>query len=137
MHKLTPAPEESRRNALRGLFALGCGLFLPALAGCNSRQQQATAPASGPVAAQPPATPSPVAETPATAAPGTAATEQPSSHPAFKKITQDQAHYQDKPKGDHMCAKCSHFIAVSNTCELVEGTVSPLGWCQLWAAKAG
>jgi hypothetical protein len=29
-----------------------------------------------------------------------------------------------------------HFIADSNTCKLVEGTVSPEGWCVIWANAA-
>ena len=132
-----PTPENSRRNALRGLFALGCGLFLPTLSGCNARQEsrQENLGASGMSATLAPSAPPPPALAPAT--PSAEAQQQPSNKPTFKKITQDQAQYQDKPKGDHMCAKCTHFIAESNTCELVEGTVSPLGWCKLWTPKVG
>jgi len=28
-----------------------------------------------------------------------------------------------------------NFIAESNTCKLVEGQISPDGWCVLWAKK--
>ncbi len=28
-------------------------------------------------------------------------------------------------------------VAADNTCKVVEGKVSPQGWCQLWAAKQG
>jgi hypothetical protein len=36
--------------------------------------------------------------------------------------------YQDKPNGDQVCAACIHFQA-PNKCEIVEGTISPAGWC--------
>ena len=53
------------------------------------------------------------------------------------KVSKAQAKYQDKPKGDQSCAKCLNFIAASTTCKVVEGKVSPQGWCQLWVAKQG
>jgi len=53
------------------------------------------------------------------------------------KVSKAQAKYQDKPKGNQNCAKCLHFVAADNTCKVVEGKVSPQGWCQLWAAKQG
>ncbi|WP_300443821.1 high-potential iron-sulfur protein [Zoogloea sp.] len=34
------------------------------------------------------------------------------------------------------CAACLHFNAESNTCKLVEGQISPNGWCDLWTKKA-
>jgi hypothetical protein len=43
--------------------------------------------------------------------------------------------YQDSPKGDRNCANCRLFIA-PNACKQVEGSVSPNGWCKIWA-KAG
>jgi hypothetical protein len=56
-------------------------------------------------------------------------------HAQSGRVSKAQARYQDKPKGDQNCAKCQHFVAADNTCKLVEGKVSPQGWCQLWAAK--
>lgn len=53
------------------------------------------------------------------------------------KVSKAQAKYQDTPKGNQNCAKCLHFVAADNTCKVVEGKVSPQGWCQLWAAKQG
>ena len=43
--------------------------------------------------------------------------------------------YQTQPKGEQKCSGCMHFIAESNTCKLVEGQISPDGWCTLWAQK--
>ena len=51
------------------------------------------------------------------------------------KVSKAQAKYQDKPKGNQSCAQCMNFIAADNTCNVVEGTVSPQGWCQLFVAK--
>jgi hypothetical protein len=57
------------------------------------------------------------------------------SSPA-KKTPQASVQYQSKPKGEQKCALCTHFIVESNTCKLVEGKISPDGWCTLWAKKA-
>lgn len=53
-----------------------------------------------------------------------------------KKVSQASVRYQSKPKGEQQCSKGMNFIAESNTCRLVEGTVSPEGWCTLWVKKA-
>ena len=53
------------------------------------------------------------------------------------KVSKAQAKYQDTPKGNQNCAKCLHFVAADSTCKVVEGKVSPQGWCKLWAAKQG
>jgi len=53
------------------------------------------------------------------------------------KVSKALAKYQDTPKGNQNCANCLHFVAADNTCKVVEGKVSPQGWCQLWAAKQG
>lgn len=53
-----------------------------------------------------------------------------------KKVPQASVQYQAKPKGEQKCSNCINFIAESNTCKLVEGNVSPEGWCMLWVKKA-
>ena len=45
--------------------------------------------------------------------------------------------YQDKPNGTQKCADCIHFIPASSgkgpgTCQIVEGAISPNGWCIEW-----
>lgn len=54
---------------------------------------------------------------------------------ASAKAKQDVAKYQDSPKDNHKCSGCSQFEAPS-ACKVVEGTISPEGWCQLFAPKA-
>ena len=54
---------------------------------------------------------------------------------AGKKVTQASVRYQTKPNGDQKCSTCANFIAESNTCKLVEGQISPSGWCALWTKK--
>ncbi len=54
---------------------------------------------------------------------------------ATKKMPQANVQYQTKPKDERNCGNCANFIAASKTCKLVEGQVSPEGWCNLWAAK--
>jgi hypothetical protein len=53
---------------------------------------------------------------------------------AQAKISKAQAKYQDKPKDGQRCDGCVHFVTPDG-CKLVEGKVSPSGWCTLYAAK--
>jgi hypothetical protein len=54
---------------------------------------------------------------------------------AGPKVSKAQVKYQEQPKGNQMCATCQQFIS-PNSCKLVEGKISPNGWCVLWARKA-
>ena len=53
-----------------------------------------------------------------------------------KLILVHSVQYQAKPKGEQRCDNCINFIAESKTCKLVDGQISPEGWCSLWAKKA-
>ena len=55
---------------------------------------------------------------------------------AQQKLSKTQAQYQDKPKDGAQCDGCAHFIAPSG-CKLVDGTISPKGWCMLFVKKPG
>lgn len=57
-----------------------------------------------------------------------------SASAAPKKFTQQQAHYQAVPKNGQRCQNCSLFQP-PNQCQVVEGTVSPAGWCILYQPK--
>lgn len=104
-----------RRNVLRGALAAGCALGMPMLLGCQQEQPQD----ADDTRADAPAAPS----------------ASPDSGNAGGKLSQEQAQYQDSPKGEEKCSNCLHFIAESNTCQVVEGDVSPEGWCTLWARQ--
>jgi hypothetical protein len=107
----------SRRIVLRGALAVGCGLWVPiVLSGCDSKNGTNS---SSPAPASPPA-PSAGSAAPA----------------ATKKVSPASVQYQAQPKGEQKCGNCVNFIAESNTCKLVDGQVSPEGWCSLWAKKA-
>ncbi len=54
---------------------------------------------------------------------------------AGTKVSQQAANYQDEPKGNRSCANCLHFMPDTASCELVEGQISPHGWCILWVEK--
>jgi len=114
----------SRRVVLRGALAVGCGLLLPAaLFGCDSKKgENSTGAAPDTGSAAPDSSPTPSADAAAPASTG--------------KMTQASVQYQTQPKGEQKCGGCLHFIAESNTCKLVEGQISPDGWCSLWAQKA-
>jgi len=47
------------------------------------------------------------------------------------KLSKAQVRYQDNPKGIAMCATCTLFVA-PRTCKLVEGDISPNGWCNAY-----
>ncbi len=51
-----------------------------------------------------------------------------------KKFTQQQAHYQPIPKSGQRCQNCALWQSPKD-CQLVEGPVSPAGWCILYQAK--
>jgi uncharacterized membrane protein YgcG len=49
------------------------------------------------------------------------------------KVSKRSARYQDSPKGSQQCSGCTHFRG--GTCEIVEGQISPNGWCRHFKAK--
>ena len=51
---------------------------------------------------------------------------------AREKASRQEAEYQDNPKDIRMCATCSLFEP-PKSCKVVEGDVSPYGWCKLFA----
>lgn len=60
---------------------------------------------------------------------------------AAPKVPQKDAQYQPTPKGDQKCDICQYYIAgaspnAAGTCQLVEGSISPNGWCALFAKKS-
>ena len=53
---------------------------------------------------------------------------------AQQKVPQASVKYQDKPNGDQRCDNCLQFVA-PNSCKVVDGTISPSGWCSIWVKK--
>jgi hypothetical protein len=58
------------------------------------------------------------------------------SEPALaqSKVKQAVARYQDTPKNGLKCADC-RFFRPPKACQLVEGDISPNGWCAFFAKK--
>lgn len=59
---------------------------------------------------------------------------------AEAKGSKTQFKYQTSPNAGHKCSQCSLFIAGSSakangTCKLVDGSISPNGWCTAFAPK--
>jgi hypothetical protein len=50
------------------------------------------------------------------------------------KVPQKAVKYQEEPKGEARCENCVLFEAPSS-CKNVDGTVSPQGWCMIYAKK--
>jgi hypothetical protein len=51
--------------------------------------------------------------------------------PAQQKMSQADAEYQDRPKNGLTCTACSLFRR-PRSCEVVEGDISPNGWCKFF-----
>jgi hypothetical protein len=52
-----------------------------------------------------------------------------------QKAAKGSMQYQDKPNGDKQCSNCAQFIP-NNSCQIVEGTISPQGYCIAWQKKS-
>ena len=53
---------------------------------------------------------------------------------AQAKLAQAAVKYQPDPKDGHQCDGCTFFVA-PNSCKMVDGDISPTGWCALWTPK--
>lgn len=56
------------------------------------------------------------------------------------KASQASMHYQTTPNGDEQCSKCQFFIpgqdeSSNGTCKIVDGSISPRGYCMAFNAK--
>jgi hypothetical protein len=54
---------------------------------------------------------------------------------AATKVAQKSVSYQPQPKDTQRCDGCNNFQP-PNACKMVEGEISPQGWCSLFAKKA-
>ncbi len=57
------------------------------------------------------------------------------------KATKAAMQYQDKPKDGQKCSDCRFFIpgtssTANGTCQVVEGSISPQGWCTAYSKKS-
>ena len=108
----------SRRSMLRRVAAVFGVVGMSALAAaCGPRAERAAT-----AAAARPAPPPPPPAAASAAAAADAAVEK-------------KARYQSRPHGRERCAGCIHFQA-PNGCEIVEGQISPRGWCRNFTPKA-
>lgn len=53
---------------------------------------------------------------------------------AQQKASKDAMKYQDHPNGQQQCDGCVQFVA-PDACKVVDGKISPKGWCIVWAKK--
>ncbi|MGN6057937.1 MAG: high-potential iron-sulfur protein [Sphingomicrobium sp.] len=58
-----------------------------------------------------------------------------SASAAPKKFSQQQAHYQGIPKSGQRCQSCALWQPPT-ACQVVDGQVSPAGWCILYQPKS-
>lgn len=62
------------------------------------------------------------------------------SAPAQAKSSQAAMKYQKSPKGGAKCSGCKFFVSgasktANGTCKIVDGSISPNGWCLAYSAK--
>jgi hypothetical protein len=50
------------------------------------------------------------------------------------KVPKSAMKYQDQPNGDKKCSNCMQFMP-PDSCKVVEGKISPNGYCIAWAKK--
>ena len=55
---------------------------------------------------------------------------------AQQKTAKDAVKYQESPKDGQKCADCNFFQA-PGSCTVVDGTISPNGWCRHFKRKGG
>ncbi|MGB8966143.1 MAG: high-potential iron-sulfur protein [Candidatus Cybelea sp.] len=60
---------------------------------------------------------------------------------AEAKGSKAQFKYQSTPKSGQKCSQCSFFVPGSSstangTCKIVDGAISPNGWCTAFAKKS-
>jgi hypothetical protein len=54
---------------------------------------------------------------------------------AQQKASKEAMKYQDKPNGEMRCSNCQQFVPPS-ACKVVEGSISPDGYCIAWVKKS-
>lgn len=59
---------------------------------------------------------------------------------AEAKSSKSQVKYQSKPKNGAKCSGCKFFMSgktstAMGTCQIVEGSISPNGWCVAYTKK--
>jgi hypothetical protein len=59
---------------------------------------------------------------------------------AQTKATKQAMQYQDQPKNGQECDTCMHFLPAAKPgapggCKVVEGEISPKGWCAAYVKK--
>lgn len=60
---------------------------------------------------------------------------------AQAKASKKAMQYQDQPKNGQQCSTCMQFVPGSKpdaagTCKVVDGAISPKGWCVAYVKKA-
>jgi hypothetical protein len=51
------------------------------------------------------------------------------------KVSKESVAYQDQPDGTMRCQLCAHFTP-PGACQLVQGPISPQGYCRLFASAS-
>ena len=54
---------------------------------------------------------------------------------AATKLSEKTVNYQNGPKGKARCDNCIQWQPASS-CKLVDGNISPSGWCNIYAPKS-
>ena len=57
------------------------------------------------------------------------------------KSSQASMHYQTTPNDGKQCSQCNFFVpgssaSANGTCKIVDGSITPTGWCIAFSAKS-
>ncbi len=60
---------------------------------------------------------------------------------ADAKGSKAQFKYQSTPNDGKKCSQCTFYVpgspaTANGTCKIVDGSISPNGWCTAWSAKS-
>lgn len=58
-----------------------------------------------------------------------------SASPLYAKTPKATFKYQDTPMDGKKCADCVYFLPSTSECKMVEGPISPNGWCRIYSKK--
>jgi hypothetical protein len=56
-------------------------------------------------------------------------------HLPSKKLSKAAVEFESPAKGKNHCSSCKHFLAASEACEIVAGSILATDWCKRWIAK--
>lgn len=58
-----------------------------------------------------------------------------STTPLYAKAPKKAFRYQETPLDGKKCSDCIYYLPETSECKMVEGSISPDGWCTIYMKK--